>query len=270
MAQLLASEPTSFTLDNMGRFLCNTLEEALDSAAQTVAGRQRGFDVILSAAERSVPVIAEHFFVADATHSRRIIVLEAGPFVLPEHVQNLPYMGGAPKCARRGSTIPPSATRASSSPWADARSLGAAGRPNCWIWKWPHGRRRPAMQRPALTGEYFAEASRQIGVKETNDFIYGPLHIALRKQLHAGLKPPAMGPDLPLPNSSTILRCATRIRGNRRSALLCFATGWDCHRPIRRQRLNCASCSSSKHPSRCSPRPCRVFSRRTNSAPSRD
>ena len=27
--------------------------------------------------------------------------------------------------------------------------------------------------------KYFAEASRQIGVKETNDFIYGPLHIAL-------------------------------------------------------------------------------------------
>ena len=38
--------------------------------------------------------------------------------------------------------------------------------------------------------KYFAEASRQIGVKETNDFIYGPLHTALRKQLHAGLKDP--------------------------------------------------------------------------------
>ena len=28
--------------------------------------------------------------------SRRILVLEAGPFVLPEHIQNMPYMGGAP------------------------------------------------------------------------------------------------------------------------------------------------------------------------------
>jgi hypothetical protein len=27
MAQLLTSEPTSFTLDNMGRFLCNTMQE---------------------------------------------------------------------------------------------------------------------------------------------------------------------------------------------------------------------------------------------------
>ena len=34
MAPLLPSESTSFTLDNMGRFLCNTLAEALDSAAR--------------------------------------------------------------------------------------------------------------------------------------------------------------------------------------------------------------------------------------------
>jgi hypothetical protein len=39
-----------------------------------------------------------------------------------------------------------------------------------------------------LRARYFAEASRQIGVKETNDFIYGPLHTALRKQLYDGLK----------------------------------------------------------------------------------
>jgi hypothetical protein len=43
---------------------------------------------------------------------------------------------------------------------------------------------------PGLDEGYFRQASIQIGVKETNDFIYGPLHIALRKQLHAGLKTP--------------------------------------------------------------------------------
>jgi hypothetical protein len=48
----------------------------------------------------------------------------------------------------------------------------------------------PPATRTALRDQYFAKASRQIGVKETNDFIYGPLHIALRKQLHAGLKAP--------------------------------------------------------------------------------
>ena len=46
----------------------------------------------------------------------------------------------------------------------------------------------PATTRADLRARYFAESSRQIGVKDTNDFIYGPLHVALRKQLHDGLK----------------------------------------------------------------------------------
>ena len=87
MAQLLGSEPTSFTLDNMGRFLCNTLQEAVDSATQTIAGRQRDFDVIIIGGGTFGAVMAEHLFITDTTRSRRILVLEAGPFVLPEHVQ---------------------------------------------------------------------------------------------------------------------------------------------------------------------------------------
>src|SRR4051812_38017509 len=94
MAQLLSPEPTSFTLDQMGRFLCNTLQEARDSAAQTVAGRRRDFDIIVIGGGTFGSVIAEHLFVTDTTHSRRILVLEAGPFVLPEHVQNMPFLGG--------------------------------------------------------------------------------------------------------------------------------------------------------------------------------
>src|SRR5215510_6974852 len=96
MAQLLPSESTSFILDNMGRFLCNTLQEALDSTGETVGGRTRPFDVIVLGGGTFGSVIAEHLFVADTMRSRRILVLEAGPFVLPEHIQNLPYMGGAP------------------------------------------------------------------------------------------------------------------------------------------------------------------------------
>ena len=43
----LQSQTTSFTLDNMGRFLCNTLQEAIDSTAVNIGGRPRGFDVIV-------------------------------------------------------------------------------------------------------------------------------------------------------------------------------------------------------------------------------
>lgn len=59
--QLLGSESTSFTLDNMGRFLCNTLQEALCSAEQTIAGRLRGLDVT---------VIVGHAFCAKETAGR--------------------------------------------------------------------------------------------------------------------------------------------------------------------------------------------------------
>jgi len=190
MASPLASESTSFTLDNMGRFLCNTLQEAFDSAAQTVAGHKRDFDVIVVGGGTFGSVIAEHLFVADSTRARRILVLEAGPFVLPEHVQNMPFLGGAPDLRV---------------PWTNHPALNysglifaVGGRSLTWggwspelldveMTAWPQPV-RTALRPATPTQGYFAQASRHIGVKETNDFIYGPLHTALRKQLHAGLK----------------------------------------------------------------------------------
>src|SRR5215204_6351092 len=96
MAPLLSSETTTFTLDNMGRYLCNTLQEALDSTGQTVAGKRRDFDVIVVGGGSFGSVVANGLFMRDPTRSRRILVLEQGPFVLPEHVQNLPFLGGDP------------------------------------------------------------------------------------------------------------------------------------------------------------------------------
>ena len=189
MPQLQGSEPTTFTLDNMGRFLCNTLQEAFDSTSIPVAGRARHFDVIVVGGGTFGAVVAEHLFIADATRSRRILVLEAGPFVLPEHVHNLPFKGGAPDLRV---------------PWVNHPALNYAGllfaiggRSLTWggwspelldveMTAWPQTTRDAL--RPANGDGYFAQASRQIGVRETNDFISGPLHVALRKQLHQGLK----------------------------------------------------------------------------------
>src|SRR5882762_5746381 len=165
MAQLLTTESTSFTFDNMGRFLCNTLQEATDSAAQTVVGRRRDFDVIVIGGGTFGSVIAEHLFIADTTRSRRILVLEAGPFVLPEHVQNMPFMGGAPDLRV---------------PWVNHLALNYSGlifaiggRSLTWggwspelldaeLVAWP------ATTRDSLRAQYFAEASDQIGVDTTN------------------------------------------------------------------------------------------------------
>ncbi|HYY95539.1 MAG TPA: family 16 glycoside hydrolase, partial [Pyrinomonadaceae bacterium] len=48
----------------------------------------------------------------------------------------------------------------------------------------------PPSTKADLRNKYFAQSSNQIGVASTNDFIHGPLHTALRKQLHDGLKTP--------------------------------------------------------------------------------
>lgn len=195
MAALLTSEFTSFTLDNMGRFLCNTLQEALESTQQTINGQKRDFDVIVIGGGTFGSVIAEHLFITDQTRSRRILVLEAGPFVLPEHVQNMPFQGGDPPMRV---------------PWTNHSSLeykgllyAIGGRSLTWGgWSpellesetatWPANVDTELRKNPLPNGDpgYFRQASIQIGVKETNDFIYGPLHTALRKQLHAGLNTP--------------------------------------------------------------------------------
>jgi 3-keto-disaccharide hydrolase/GMC oxidoreductase len=187
----LTSEQTSFTLDTMGRFLCNTLQEAVDSAAVTVAGATRGFDVIVIGGGTFASVMASTLFLNDVTHSRRILVLESGPFTLPEHVQNMPFQGGTPDFR---------------APWDSHPALGYAGllftiggRSLAWGGWSPELleeelRDWPASVKAALRDSYFRLASEQIGVTDTNDFIYGRLHMALRRQLLDGLSVPGRAP----------------------------------------------------------------------------
>ncbi|KFY02200.1 hypothetical protein V490_00569 [Pseudogymnoascus sp. VKM F-3557] len=81
---------TTFSLDLIGRYTCNTIEEALASQDATILGEARPFDYIVIGAGSFGSIAATHIFDSDETHRRRILVIEAGPFALPEHVQNLP------------------------------------------------------------------------------------------------------------------------------------------------------------------------------------
>jgi hypothetical protein len=190
-------QETAFTLDTGGRFLCNTLQEALESANETVGGRKRDFDVIVIGGGTFGAEVAQRLFQNDPTHSRRILVLEAGPFVLPEHIQNTNYLGGG---------LPDMRVPWVSHPALDYKGLlfAVGGRSLSWGgWSpelfadetksWPSEVMDDLRASTLPNGEpgYFQQASDLIGVTETNDFIYGPLHTALRKQLHDGLKDPA-------------------------------------------------------------------------------
>src|SRR5262245_12176741 len=186
---MIQSEYTTFTLDNMGRFLCNTLDEAMASTAVSVAGKTRGFDVIIIGAGTFGSVMAHKLFANDVWRSRRILVLEQGPFVLPEHQQNLPFGAATPNFVV---------------PWIAYTSLNPAlyfaglmfavgGRSLAWGGWSPEllhttsddeMKGWPAAAVTALRdGGYFLDASEQLGVSWTNDFIYGPLHEAMRKRL---------------------------------------------------------------------------------------
>src|SRR5262245_16224438 len=80
---------TDFTLDVVGRYLCNGWDEAMASQAPATPGA-RPFDLIVIGGGSFGGVFASHVFHSDTTHRHRILVLEAGLFVFAEHVQNLP------------------------------------------------------------------------------------------------------------------------------------------------------------------------------------
>lgn len=193
MVTAVGSQYTPFTLDNMGRFLCNTLDEAIDSTNELVAGKMRTFDVIVVGGGTFGCVMAESLFVRDPTRSRRILVLEQGPFVLAEHVQNTPFLGGVPDARVPWVTDPTVA------PAINFTGLTHAigGRSLHWGGWSPEPLHDPANDEmggwPAsvvneLQSEYFPSAAAEIGVSSTNDFIHGPLHQALRKQVRDGLQ----------------------------------------------------------------------------------
>src|SRR6266487_5121933 len=96
----ITTEFTTFTRDVLGRYVCNTYDEALvtiDPNARAAAGLPargdlRPFDFIIIGGGTFGAALAEHLWFRSTNSSERILVLEGGPFVLPEHVQNLPVM----------------------------------------------------------------------------------------------------------------------------------------------------------------------------------
>lgn len=193
---------TDFTRDVLGRYICNGLDEALHSADPSIPNT-RPFDVIIVGGGTFGSAFAQHLFFRDKQHSHRILVLEGGPFMLPEHVQNLPMLG---------------INAAAATSIADLRQAGQFGpdKPQTEVWglPWHSPVKFPGLaycvggrsvfwggwspqllvsellptQWPAslvndLNARYFGESATQIGVDRTNDFISGDLHSALRQLL---------------------------------------------------------------------------------------
>lgn len=191
----ITSESTSFTKDIQGRYLCNTHGEA-------AAGGP--FDIVVIGGGTFGAAIAEHVWYRQkrAGGGLRTIVLEAGPFTLPEHVQNTGILGLAdpatPFVINENAPQPePARNEVWGVPWKSATPFkGLAycvgGRSLYWggwsprlldaeVSSWP-----PEVVTD-LKSRYFDESTKQIGVDDTNDFIFGELQNALRRQLFDNL-----------------------------------------------------------------------------------
>jgi len=207
----------------MGRYVCNGLDEALRSTDRTVVrpdGRPqieaRDFDLIVIGGGTFGAVVAEHLSFRDRSREHRILVLEGGPLLLPEHVQNLPVLGLGVASAttiadlRNAGQYGPDKPQQEvwGLPWHSSHAFpGLAycigGRSLYWggwspellqeelpVPPWPQAvvNELRAATLPNGSNGYFRQASDQIGTSQTNDFIFGDLHRAAREQLLAGIK----------------------------------------------------------------------------------
>lgn len=85
----VAVQSTAFTFDVVSRFICNTLDEI--ELQQNAGGRP--FDVIIVGSGMYGGSAAAKLFDLGRDQDIRILVIEAGPFVITEHIQNLARIG---------------------------------------------------------------------------------------------------------------------------------------------------------------------------------
>lgn len=207
-------QTTDFTKDAVGRYICNGMDEAINSTDKN--GRRpdgnptsdaRPFDVIVIGGGSFGPVFAQNLFSEDHTHSHRVLVLDGGSLLLTEHVQNYPLIGlGVPPPTENDPFQP--REEVWGLPWrADPAKVpqGFPGLAYCfggrsiyfggWSPQLLDTTADTEMPKPQwpdsvvedLKSKYFPEAAKQIGTDQTNDFISGPMHEALRKQLFEGI-----------------------------------------------------------------------------------
>lgn len=236
---------TIFSLDILGNYVCNTFAEAVNSGP---------FDVIVIGGGTFGLALAQDLFFRGKTTgpgflpqdasfkppNYRILVLEAGPLALIEHVQDIPNLGLFPPGATPAPDCPLPATCQQlialglaqqrfrenwGLPWNSTEPFGGLayclGGRSLYFGGWspqyldtemptaPAGSiTLQSLWPPAavqdLQVRYFLEAAKQTGATTSNDFINGALHDFYRQRLFQNYSSiPDFVPLVELPDYTT-------------------------------------------------------------------
>jgi hypothetical protein len=177
-------QDTSFSVDAIARNFCNTWEEALTNPA---------FDVVVVGCGMYGGYFADKLFRGSKT--KRILLLEAGAFLIAEHFQNMPAIGlnvPDPMDPADDKGLPRNFVWRM--PWRGNTSF--VGTPYCvggrsvyWGGWCPRLTDTDLNGWPPTVAQYlkdkYAEVEMQLGVAEDTDFIQGPLYHALLARAEA-------------------------------------------------------------------------------------
>src|ERR1700688_2503779 len=88
---LVDVQQTAFSHDVLGRWVCDTWSEVNNNGGDP-------FDIVVIGAGMFGGDIADKLYRRGESIGLRVLVVEAGSFLLPTHVQNLPRLGlGGPQ-----------------------------------------------------------------------------------------------------------------------------------------------------------------------------
>src|ERR1051326_5694111 len=184
-AQVVEVQQTTFSHDVLGRYICNTWDEATNNGGAP-------FDAVVLGAGMFGAYCAEKIYFRGAAAKKRVLVLEAGGFLVSEHIQNLARIGlNVPSPVTSDPGVP--RERVWGLPWrSNQASPGLAycvgGRSLYWGGWAPRLTAADHAQWPPAVATFlnanYAQTEQEIGVTPSTDFITGALYTALSNRLN--------------------------------------------------------------------------------------
>jgi len=183
-------QESSFSTDVLGRFTCSSFDEVVNNGGMP-------FDVVVIGAGMFGAYTAEKLYRQSEDLNLRILVLDAGSFLLPTHVQNIPHLGLFPPGianVTRNDQDPGRRAGVWGLPWhSNEPFTGLAyctgGRSIYWGGWAPRYTQEdlalwPAEARDFMNANY-DDVEDEIGVKNKADYITGVLNDALISALNS-------------------------------------------------------------------------------------